>query len=145
MKSKTTGYEKNEKPKTSGYENENQWLRNQKPNDNENDTVNDTGNEKEKQKQKQNDNRKKSTTATADPFQNYLNNINPTPTPIEAELLESYISDTPAELINFAIEKAVENKARSMRIHKSDPKRMGEKRNSNTCRSQRRSKRKRRS
>lgn len=59
------------------------------------------------------------------------------PTQMEREILQSYIDDTPAELINLAITKAVENKARSMRIHKSNPERMESKRDHNTSRSQR--------
>ena len=49
----------------------------------------------------------------------YLNNINPIPTPREIELLESYETDTPEELILYAMEKAVDNKARSMGYIKS--------------------------
>lgn len=44
----------------------------------------------------------------------YLNNINPMPTAHELELLESYEQDTSHELIIYAMEKAVENKARSI-------------------------------
>lgn len=52
--------------------------------------------------------------APAEVFRSYMNNINPTPTPIEVNLLEAYLDDTPHELILYAIEKAVENKARNM-------------------------------
>lgn len=110
---------------------------------NVNDNVNENVNENEKQKQNENGNEIASATATTtkttfedlDPVKNYLDNINPMPTPIEAELLESYMNDTPPELINYAIEKAVERKARSMRIYKSHTKCLENKRHNNIKRS----------
>lgn len=44
----------------------------------------------------------------------YLNNINSTPVPKEVELLSSFEKDLPKDLIIFAMEKAVENKARNL-------------------------------
>ena len=72
----------------------------------------------------------------------YMNNINQTPTPREIEILESYEADTSKELIIYAMEKAVENKARSMRIYKGDTEQLESQRHNNSCRSKRRIKRK---
>lgn len=55
-----------------------------------------------------------SASATNKTIKFYLDNINPMPTPREVEILESYENDTPEELIQYAMEKAVENKARSL-------------------------------
>ena len=44
----------------------------------------------------------------------YLNNINSTPVIREIEILESYKEELPQDLILYAMEKAVENKGRSL-------------------------------
>ena len=44
----------------------------------------------------------------------YLNNINQTPTPHEAEVIEKYQKELPDDLIIYAMEQAVENKARKI-------------------------------
>ena len=44
----------------------------------------------------------------------YLNNINSTPVLKEVEVLESYQKDLPDDLIVYAMEKAVDNKARNL-------------------------------
>ena len=44
----------------------------------------------------------------------YLNNINSTPVEKEVEILESYEKELPEDLIIFAMQKAVENKARNL-------------------------------
>lgn len=61
------------------------------------------------------DNVQKTTSATANKvFDFYLNNINSLPTMIEIEQLKSYQAEIGDDLICYAIEKAVENKSRSL-------------------------------
>ena len=81
---------------------------------NVNDNVNDNAEEKEKEKETTLDCFSSASAQKDDIIDFYLNNINPMPTPHELELLESYEQDTSHELIIYAMEKAVEKKARSI-------------------------------
>ena len=85
--------------KTQAKPNNNLDITQQKPSQNLNDNVND------------NDNYNDNVDVVMD-F--YLNNINSTPVAHEVEILESYEKELPPELICYAMEKAVENKSRSI-------------------------------
>jgi len=91
--------------KTNGYEI-------QKPKEKEKEKEN--VKEKEKEAEAEKEKEFGSASATNKTIKFYLDNINPMPTPREVEILESYENDTPEELIQYAMEKAVENKARSL-------------------------------
>lgn len=62
---------------------------------------------------------KEEETATANPKKDevmdfYLNNINSTPVSREVEVIESYQKELPADLIIYAMEKAVDNRGRNL-------------------------------
>lgn len=92
-------------------------------NDNDNDNVNVNVNDNENENVDENENENatrliSSASASSSPsssiFDFYLHNINAMPTPVEIEVLKDYMATTPEELIKYAIEKAVENNARSL-------------------------------
>lgn len=95
----------------------------EKEKENVKEKVNDKVKDKEKEKEAETENEKETGSASAEKqsgskvMRFYLDNINSMPTPREAEILESYEADTPEELILYAMEKAVENKGRSLRLY----------------------------
>lgn len=69
----------------------------------------------EREKEKGNAIFSPTTTATTNKvFKFYLNNINPMPTPHEAEMITTFQNETSEDLIIYAMEKAVEKKARNI-------------------------------